>query len=420
MAEPRSAHRDRGRAPSAVALSDRHAGDRAQLAAPARRAGRRPTVIGLNYYVTSDRFLDDRLDRYPRRMHGGNGRQRYADVERCGSTGVGLRGHAAVLAEAWQRYRRPVAITEAHLGLHARGADALAGRGLAAARMPPPRRARTSAPSRPGRCSDRGTGTRWSRAATPATTSRAPSTSGPGPRQPTALAGMITRTRGRPRAAAPRPRWPGLVAADQAPFRPSARPMLITGASGTLGRAFVQPARRAGCATSRWRAPSWTSAIPRRCARPWRRWRPWAIVNAAGYVRVDEAERERVACRRANAVGPAVLAAVCRKAGIQLVTFSSDLVFDGQRQRPYVESDPVGPLNIYGRSKVEAERRVLALPRRRWSSAPARSSVRGTAPTVIACALDALASGADVPGDVATRSCRRPMCPISSTARSTC
>jgi dTDP-4-dehydrorhamnose reductase len=76
---------------------------------------------------------------------------------------------------------------------------------------------------------------------------------------------------------------------------------------------------------------------------------------------VDDAEREPAACRRVNAVGPSILAAVCRKARIRLVTFSSDLVFDGQRSRPYVESDAVNPLNMYGRTKVEAERRVLAL-----------------------------------------------------------
>jgi dTDP-4-dehydrorhamnose reductase len=90
-------------------------------------------------------------------------------------------------------------------------------------------------------------------------------------------------------------------------------------------------------------------------------YRPWAVVNAAGYVRVDDAERDSALCRKVNAVAPAILAVVCRKAGIGLLTFSSDLVFDGGRERPYVEDDPVAPLNMYGRSKAEAERRVLAL-----------------------------------------------------------
>ena len=173
----------------------------------------------------------------------------------------------------------------------------------------------------------------------------------------------------------------------------SARPMLITGANGTLGRAFVRACDARGLryiALVRGDLDISNSEAVRGAVA---RWQPWAIVNTAGYVRVDEAEREPVACRRTNAVGPAVLAAVCRKAGIQLVTFSSDLVFDGQSARPYVESDPVCPLNIYGRSKVEAERRVLAFD-------PSALVIRTSAffgpwdrANVIACALDALASG---------------------------
>ena len=90
--------------------------------------------------------------------------------------------------------------------------------------------------------------------------------------------------------------------------------------------------------------------------------RPWAVVNAAGYVRVDQAEHEVDACMQANAIGPGVLAAACSRHGVDLVCFSSDLVFDGSHerlQRPYVESDPVAPLSVYGRSKAEMEQRVL-------------------------------------------------------------
>ena len=91
------------------------------------------------------------------------------------------------------------------------------------------------------------------------------------------------------------------------------------------------------------------------------RWKPWAIVNTAGYVRVDDAELEGGTCMRENAIGPAVLAAACEAQGMKLVSFSSDLVFDGEKSTPYVESDPVRPLNAYGRSKAEAECAVLAL-----------------------------------------------------------
>jgi len=86
---------------------------------------------------------------------------------------------------------------------------------------------------------------------------------------------------------------------------------------------------------------------------------PWAVVNAAGYVRVDDAEEERDRCRRENVTGAAVLAEACAGRRIQLLSFSSDLVFDGAKDSPYVESDGPRPLNVYGASKAEAEAVIL-------------------------------------------------------------
>jgi dTDP-4-dehydrorhamnose reductase len=85
------------------------------------------------------------------------------------------------------------------------------------------------------------------------------------------------------------------------------------------------------------------------------------VINAAGYVRVDDAEGEVAICERENLTGPANLAAECAQRQLPLVTFSSDLVFDGNKKRPYLESDPLAPLNVYGRSKAAAEERVLEL-----------------------------------------------------------
>jgi dTDP-4-dehydrorhamnose reductase len=76
-------------------------------------------------------------------------------------------------------------------------------------------------------------------------------------------------------------------------------------------------------------------------------------------VRVDDAEVEAETCFRENARGPEYLAAACAELKLPLVTFSSDLVFDGRKDKPYVEDDPASPLNVYGRSKAEAEARVL-------------------------------------------------------------
>jgi dTDP-4-dehydrorhamnose reductase len=73
-----------------------------------------PDVFGCNYYPTSERLLDPELDRWPAEMHGGNGRHRYADV--AAVQGRELRGVARLLTDVWERYQRPVAITECHLG----------------------------------------------------------------------------------------------------------------------------------------------------------------------------------------------------------------------------------------------------------------------------------------------------------------
>src|SRR5215217_6566562 len=75
-----------------------------------------PDVLGINHYATSERYLDERLERYPPHTHGGNGRHRYADVEAVRVLTDGVTGPQALLTEAWERYRIPIAVTEAHLG----------------------------------------------------------------------------------------------------------------------------------------------------------------------------------------------------------------------------------------------------------------------------------------------------------------
>ena len=76
-----------------------------------------PSIIGLNYYVTSDRFLDDRLHLYPPHFSGGDtGHEPLVDIEAVRVRPEGISGAQTVLSEAWQRYHLPLAITEAHLG----------------------------------------------------------------------------------------------------------------------------------------------------------------------------------------------------------------------------------------------------------------------------------------------------------------
>ena len=137
------------------------------------------------------------------------------------------------------------------------------------------------------------------------------------------------------------------------------RPILITGATGTLGRGFARlcAERYLAChVTSRAQLDitdpdSITAALER--------FEPWLVVNAAGYVRIDDAEHDHARCHRDNALGPEILARACARHRIGLVTFSSDLVFDGRKREPYHEIDRPAPLGVYGRTKLEAEIRVL-------------------------------------------------------------
>jgi dTDP-4-dehydrorhamnose reductase len=90
---------------------------------------------------------------------------------------------------------------------------------------------------------------------------------------------------------------------------------------------------------------------------------PWAVINAAGYARVDDAERDSDACFDLNTTGAGYVAEACQAAGVPLVSYSSDLVFDGNKDQPYTEGDEPHPLNVYGASKAEGERKVLeAMP----------------------------------------------------------
>ena len=74
-----------------------------------------PDLFGCDHYVTSERFLDERLDRYPQALWGSNERDRYVDVEAVRACPEATIGPATLLRETWERYQRPLALTEVHL-----------------------------------------------------------------------------------------------------------------------------------------------------------------------------------------------------------------------------------------------------------------------------------------------------------------
>ena len=84
-----------------------------------------------------------------------------------------------------------------------------------------------------------------------------------------------------------------------------------------------------------------------------------AVVNCAAYTDVDKAESETEQAYQVNATAAGRLGAFAREADVWLLHISTDFVFDGRSERPYVETDPPNPINIYGKSKLAGERLLV-------------------------------------------------------------
>jgi dTDP-4-dehydrorhamnose reductase len=337
-----------------------------------------PNLIGVNHYLTSERFLDHRVELYPPERLGGNAFVAYADVEAVRVMNPAPVGLTGLLEQAWERYGLPLAVTESHNGctreeqmrwtLEAwRGAGRLIARGVDVRAVTSwallgsydwnSLLTRADGHYEPGAFDLRG-----------------------GKPKPNAMTRMLSDlAAGRdPHPVACGQGWwrrdvrlefkpTSMVANPPAPprhFDPEpapAAPILIAGATGTLGQALARACRLRGLSyvlTDRRQMPlNDPSAIAGMMALH----RPWAVINAAGWVRVDDAELDPDGCRLANTLGAVNLGRAALEAGAHYTSFSSDLVFGGQLDRPYVESDSTRPLNVYGHSKEAAEKHVLAL-----------------------------------------------------------
>jgi len=122
--------------------------------------------------------------------------------------------------------------------------------------------------------------------------------------------------------------------------------VVVTTRSGTLPDGSA-------CEVADFNAPASLTALLDRV-------RPDVVVNAAAYTAVDRAEDDRDAAWRANAEAPGVIARWCAAAGVPLVHYSTDYVFDGQGSRPYREEDATAPLGAYGGSKLDGEEAIRA------------------------------------------------------------
>ena len=99
---------------------------------------------------------------------------------------------------------------------------------------------------------------------------------------------------------------------------------------------------------------------PERLVQTVRDWRPDVVVNAAAHTAVDKAESEIELARCLNATAPASLAQAAADIGAWLVHYSTDYVFNGQGDQPWLEGDATGPLSVYGQTKLEGEQAIVA------------------------------------------------------------
>lgn len=336
-----------------------------------------PDIVGINRYLTSDRFLDERLDRYPSQSHGGNGIHQYADVEAVRVCAEGIWKPEAMLEEAWNRYQLPVAVTEVHLSCTREEQLRWFKEIWDAAHHVRNEGAEIRAV------------TAWSVLGAYDWNSLVTQDQGfyesgvfdlraPSPRL-TALAAMVRhlangQTYDHPVLDTPgwwrrsqRLVYPPVSCEDhsqtsiESHLQPSTPPLLITGATGTLGGAIARLCEIRGISYRLVTRQELDITDAASIDRALSELKPWAVINAAGYVRVDQAESEPQLCRRINAEGAAILAKACLQHNTGYVTFSSDLVFDGNQSQPYVESSKVAPLNTYGQSKAIAEQWVLSM-----------------------------------------------------------
>jgi dTDP-4-dehydrorhamnose reductase len=334
-----------------------------------------PDLVGVNYYVTSDRHIDHRLARYPTWTHGTNGRDRYADVEAV-RVRRGIVGHERLLKEVWKRYATPIAITESHLG----AAPEDQARWLARTW----RDAQTALASGV----DVRAVTLWSAFGAFDWDSLVTRRAGhyepgafdvraPTP-MPTAVA-VVARelaTHGEPRhpLASSHGWWlrnerllyekPASASRRVLPC-PDTPPIVVTGAEGLLGRTIVALCRKRGlavCALSRARLDVTDDAGVDRTIEALR---PWLVIHCAGCLRVGDLDVSDSSNQPlvVNAHAPAHVARACAKISARALFFMSAFVFGKLGGGEFFENDEPAPSTALGRQHAAAERSIFdALP----------------------------------------------------------
>ena len=327
-----------------------------------------PSVCGFNYYVTGERFLDENLSAYPQSSHGGNGFHQYADVEAVRVDAASPVGFYGLLKEAWQRYQLPMALTEVHLAStreeQLRWFHEAYKTAIILKNEKIDFRAITawaflgsfdwnSLLKKSGNCYESGVFDIRS-----------------GKPRATALAGMIKTINAGKYYTSSLLEIPGwwkrsvrkiyipMVVPQVMQDYSHVAPLLIFG-NGSLGKAFARICNARGLPYHIINRNEVDITSRESIDLIFKERKPWAVINAAGFSKIDEAQKMPQMCFRDNTLGPSILAEMCKAENIKMVTFSSDQVFNGKKSIPYLEDDITSPLNIYGESKKKAEEYIL-------------------------------------------------------------
>lgn len=130
---------------------------------------------------------------------------------------------------------------------------------------------------------------------------------------------------------------------------------MVTGAGGMTGAELVRQARKKGWKCEGYMKSDLDIADPYAVEAAIKSARPDLVFNAAAFTAVDAAESSREDALRVNGDGAANVARAAKAIGATVVHISTDYVFDGRASRPYLPSDPVNPINAYGKTKLAGE-----------------------------------------------------------------
>ena len=134
--------------------------------------------------------------------------------------------------------------------------------------------------------------------------------------------------------------------------------ILVTGGQGQVGSALAQQGLEQNLDLIALGRQDLDITCAQAIASAFAKYEPDLMINAAAYTAVDKAESEPELAYAINETATALLADACAERGIPMLHISTDYVFDGTKDSPYVESDPVNPIAVYAKSKEAGERAV--------------------------------------------------------------